>query len=122
MVFDPGLPFSRLTLFRMAIQTESTRDIDQEVAHSLAVREMFSGIAGRYDFLNHFLSLNIDKTWRRKVRAELSEVLVRDDALVLDVACGTGDLTMELQRNSKAIVIGSDFCRPMLTIDRKSTR
>lgn len=75
---------------------------------------MFAGIAGRYDLLNHILSLNIDKRWRRIVADELREILDRDDAVVLDVACGTGDLSLELNKNSKAQIIGTDFCRPML--------
>jgi demethylmenaquinone methyltransferase/2-methoxy-6-polyprenyl-1,4-benzoquinol methylase len=87
-----------------------------EIEHAIAVREMFAGIAGRYDFLNHFLSGNIDKRWRRIVADKLRDVLDRPDAIVLDVACGTGDLSIELARNSKARVIGSDFCRPMLSI------
>jgi demethylmenaquinone methyltransferase/2-methoxy-6-polyprenyl-1,4-benzoquinol methylase len=90
-----------------------------EAAHARAVRDMFAGIAGRYDLLNHLLSLNIDKRWRRIVAAELREMLDTPDALVLDVACGTGDLTIELQRGSSAIVMGTDFCRPMLTIARQ---
>ena len=77
---------------------------------------MFAGIAGRYDLLNHILSLNIDKRWRRAVAAELSDVLSDQNAMVLDVACGTGDLAMELNRNTSARVIGTDFCRPMLDI------
>jgi len=87
-----------------------------ETAHSRAVQEMFSGIAGKYDFLNHFLSLNIDKAWRRKVRQKLQPILFDPHAVVLDVACGTGDLSFELQHDSKAKVIGTDFCRPMLTV------
>jgi demethylmenaquinone methyltransferase/2-methoxy-6-polyprenyl-1,4-benzoquinol methylase len=97
---------------------ESNRSI-AETAHSEAVREMFSGIAGKYDFLNHFLSLNIDKAWRRKVREKLLPVLNDENAIVLDVACGTGDLSFELQHDSKAKVIGTDFCRPMLSIARE---
>jgi demethylmenaquinone methyltransferase/2-methoxy-6-polyprenyl-1,4-benzoquinol methylase len=77
---------------------------------------MFAGIAGRYDLLNHLLSLNIDKRWRRIVASELRDILDRPDALVLDVACGTADLTIELDRDSSATVMGTDFCRPMLTI------
>ena len=93
----------------------------KEVAHAKAVREMFSGIAGRYDLLNHILSLNIDKRWRRKVRAEIQLILDDEGAVVLDVACGTGDLSLELAEHSKAQIIGTDFCRPMLEIaDRKS--
>ena len=86
----------------------------KEAAHAKAVREMFAGIAGRYDLLNHVLSLNIDKRWRRIVSAELRSILDDPNARVLDVACGTGDLSLELNRGSKAKVIGTDFCRPML--------
>lgn len=87
-----------------------------ELKHARAVREMFSGIAAKYDFLNHFLSVNIDKRWRRLVSAKLKDVLNNPDALVLDVACGTGDLSIELQKNAEAKIIGTDFCRPMLEI------
>ena len=87
-----------------------------EIAHAKAVREMFSGIARRYDFLNHFLSVNTDKRWRRLVRKQLADVLADENAAVLDVACGTGDLSVELQTSAKAKVIGTDFCRPMLTV------
>ena len=77
---------------------------------------MFAGIASRYDLLNHVLSLNIDKSWRRKVRAEISDILADENAVVLDVACGTGDLSLELKRGAPAAVIGTDFCRPMLVV------
>jgi demethylmenaquinone methyltransferase / 2-methoxy-6-polyprenyl-1,4-benzoquinol methylase len=87
-----------------------------EIAHAKAVREMFSGIAGKYDFLNHFLSINTDKRWRRLVRKKLEDILSDEKATVLDVACGTGDLSVELQTNAKAKVIGTDFCRPMLAV------
>jgi len=87
-----------------------------ELKHAKAVREMFSGIAGKYDFLNHLLSANVDKRWRKLVSKRLREVLENPDALVLDVACGTGDLSLELQKGAKAKVFGTDFCRPMLDI------
>lgn len=77
---------------------------------------MFAGIARRYDFLNHTLSLNIDKRWRSKVSAELADILAKDNSIVLDIACGTGDLTIELASHTKGRVIGTDFCRPMLDI------
>ena len=93
----------------------------KEIAHARAVREMFAGIARRYDLLNHVLSVNIDKRWRRLVREQLTETLADPNALVLDVACGTGDLALELQRNAKARVVGSDFCRPMLAIAKDKT-
>ena len=92
-----------------------TRTVN-EIDHARAVRAMFSGIAGRYDLLNHILSLNIDKRWRRLVRQRLQSILDDSEALVLDVACGTGDLSIELQSHAKAKVIGTDFCRPMLAV------
>lgn len=92
-----------------------------EIAHGRAVRDMFSGIAGKYDLLNHVLSLNIDKRWRRSVRERLSDILGDQSAVVLDVACGTGDLSLELKRNANARVIGSDFCHPMLAIAKVKT-
>lgn len=87
-----------------------------ELKHARAVREMFSGIAGKYDLLNHLLSANIDKRWRKLVSKHLKDILENPQALVLDVACGTGDLSIELQKHAKAKVIGTDFCRPMLAI------
>lgn len=87
-----------------------------EAAHETAVKAMFSGIAGRYDLLNHVLSLNVDRRWRRRVRNILQTVLADENAVVLDVACGTGDLSIELAQNGKAKVIGTDFCRPMLAV------
>lgn len=93
----------------------------RELEHARAVREMFSGIAGKYDFLNHFLSVNIDKRWRRKVSAKLKDVLENPEAIVLDVACGTGDLSLELKNAGKAKVIGTDFCRPMLAVAKEKT-
>lgn len=89
---------------------------DAELKHARAVREMFGGIAKRYDLLNHVLSINIDKIWRRLVRKKLANILERPDAVVLDVACGTGDLSTELQTGANARVIGTDFCRPMLAV------
>ena len=88
----------------------------RELEHAAAVREMFAGIAGKYDFLNHFLSVNTDKRWRRLVRRKLEKELNNPAALILDVACGTGDLAVELQQNALGKVIGTDFCRPMLAI------
>jgi len=81
---------------------------------SARIREMFSGIAPRYDLLNHVLSLSLDRLWRRRVARRFRNVLDRSDALVLDVCCGTGDLTLALARRSRAAIIGSDFAHPML--------
>lgn len=77
---------------------------------------MFATIAARYDLLNHLLSGNIDKRWRRLVAEALSEILAKSDARVLDVACGTGDLSLTLFEGGEARIVGLDFCRPMLDI------
>ncbi len=92
-----------------------------EIEHSRAVHAMFSGIARRYDLLNHVLSVNIDRSWRRKVRRELENILAKPDAEILDVACGTGDLAIELAEHANAKVFGTDFCRPMLEIAKEKT-
>ena len=76
---------------------------------------MFARIAGRYDLLNHLLSGNTDRRWRRLVARELSDSL-KEGARVLDVACGTGDLALALAARGRAEVVGLDFCRPMLEI------
>lgn len=95
------------------MQNERTAN---EIEHARAVRTMFSGIAARYDLLNHLLSANIDKRWRRIVRKKLQPVLERPEAFVLDTACGTGDLSIELASHANAHIFGTDFCRPMLSI------
>jgi demethylmenaquinone methyltransferase/2-methoxy-6-polyprenyl-1,4-benzoquinol methylase len=78
------------------------------------VREMFAEIAPSYDRLNHLLSGNVDKRWRRFTAGKLRDVLEHPDAVVLDLCCGTGDLSLELE--PQAQVIGCDFCHPMLVL------
>jgi demethylmenaquinone methyltransferase / 2-methoxy-6-polyprenyl-1,4-benzoquinol methylase len=77
---------------------------------------MFATIAGRYDLLNHLLSGQMDKRWRKLVARRLRERLETNDAVVLDVACGTGDLSLELFETIGARVVATDFCRRMLEI------
>jgi demethylmenaquinone methyltransferase / 2-methoxy-6-polyprenyl-1,4-benzoquinol methylase len=85
--------------------------------HAGRVREMFGRIARRYDLLNHLLSGNVDKRWRRIVAIKVREkLLANPKARVLDVACGTGDLSLSLFEITGAGVVGTDFCRPMLAI------
>jgi demethylmenaquinone methyltransferase/2-methoxy-6-polyprenyl-1,4-benzoquinol methylase len=96
-------------------------DIDsaRNTEHARRVREMFGSIAARYDLLNHVLSGNIDKRWRRvlvkKLFARMAD-LEAHGVTILDVACGTGDLSLTLREGSQCEVIGIDFCRPMLEI------
>lgn len=83
--------------------------------HARRVRDMFARISPRYDLLNHLLSANADKRWRRAVVEELRPQLTVN-ARVLDVACGTGDLSVALFENIGVRVVGVDFCRPMLEL------
>ncbi|MDZ4657372.1 MAG: bifunctional demethylmenaquinone methyltransferase/2-methoxy-6-polyprenyl-1,4-benzoquinol methylase UbiE [Bythopirellula sp.] len=85
------------------------------------VREMFGQIAGRYDFLNHLLSLNIDRYWRwRTVRA----VPPRRGGKILDLCTGTGDLALAYHKASggTASILGADFCYPMLALGREKCK
>jgi demethylmenaquinone methyltransferase/2-methoxy-6-polyprenyl-1,4-benzoquinol methylase len=82
---------------------------------SRAVREMFTSIAPRYDLLNHLLSFNIDKLWWRRTARYFADVLDKPQAQVLDLCCGTGDMTFALQKRGKsASIIGADFSHAML--------
>ncbi|HET8550135.1 MAG TPA: bifunctional demethylmenaquinone methyltransferase/2-methoxy-6-polyprenyl-1,4-benzoquinol methylase UbiE [Bryobacteraceae bacterium] len=78
------------------------------------VREMFDRIAPRYDLLNHLLSFNVDRLWRRRTVARVGPVLERAEARVVDLCCGTGDLMRALAGNARARIFGSDFSHPML--------
>src|SRR5579863_10558995 len=84
---------------------------------ALAVRQMFTSIAPRYDLLNHVLSLNVDRLWWRRTARTFRHILVRPDARVLDLCCGTGDMTFALGRQAgrrTPRIIGADFVHAML--------
>jgi demethylmenaquinone methyltransferase/2-methoxy-6-polyprenyl-1,4-benzoquinol methylase len=85
-----------------------------EAEASRKVREMFMQIAPSYDALNHILSLQIDRLWRARTAKLLRPILKREDALVLDLCCGTGDLSLALRSSGKASIIGADFAHTML--------
>jgi demethylmenaquinone methyltransferase / 2-methoxy-6-polyprenyl-1,4-benzoquinol methylase len=85
-----------------------------EFEASRKVRDMFSQIAPRYDLLNHLLSFEIDRIWRKRAARQLRPILERPDAIVLDLCCGTGDLSFCLAGEGKAHIIGADFAHPML--------
>jgi demethylmenaquinone methyltransferase/2-methoxy-6-polyprenyl-1,4-benzoquinol methylase len=75
---------------------------------------MFTRIAPRYDLLNHLLSAQMDRLWRARTARELKSILDRQDARVLDLCCGTGDLAFSLARNAQARILGADFSHTML--------
>jgi demethylmenaquinone methyltransferase / 2-methoxy-6-polyprenyl-1,4-benzoquinol methylase len=93
---------------------EGARD---SAAASRAVREMFTAIAPRYDLLNHLLSFNVDRWWWWKTARAFALTLKRQDASVLDLCCGTGDMTSALLQQSGesgARILGADFSHAML--------
>jgi len=88
-----------------------------ELSAALAVRQMFNSIAPRYDLLNHVLSANVDRLWWRRAARRFRSVLADPDAAVLDVCCGTGDMTMALLKHrprGARPVLAADFAREML--------
>jgi demethylmenaquinone methyltransferase/2-methoxy-6-polyprenyl-1,4-benzoquinol methylase len=81
---------------------------------SRRIQKMFAEIAPRYDFLNHFLSISIDRHWRRVAAAKVRDLVGTSPELCLDACSGTGDLAIALGRALKTDVIAADFCHPML--------
>src|SRR5271170_1090532 len=109
----PALPGTR---------PQGARD-EREAA--LRVQAMFARIAPRYDFLNHLLSFSLDRVWRRRTARKFAHILRQPEARVLDLCCGTGDLTFSLERlrsSPSAPVIGSDFVEGMLARAREKAR
>jgi demethylmenaquinone methyltransferase / 2-methoxy-6-polyprenyl-1,4-benzoquinol methylase len=88
-----------------------------EAGAAVAVRQMFDSIAPRYDLLNHVLSANVDRLWWRRAARRFAGVLARPEAAILDICCGTGDLTMallKLRPHGAAPILAGDFSPAML--------
>jgi demethylmenaquinone methyltransferase/2-methoxy-6-polyprenyl-1,4-benzoquinol methylase len=98
------------------IKSEEVKPYQQEAEKKQQVSKMFNNISKNYDFLNHFLSMGIDRKWRKKAVAELKDIQPK---IVLDVATGTGDLALEVQRQFQPEkIIGIDIAVKMLEIGR----
>ncbi|MDT3696402.1 MAG: bifunctional demethylmenaquinone methyltransferase/2-methoxy-6-polyprenyl-1,4-benzoquinol methylase UbiE [Ignavibacterium sp.] len=80
------------------------------------VKKMFDNIAGRYDFLNHLLSFGLDFYWRKKA-LKLSGF--NSDSILLDVACGTGDVAIQANKMGVQKIFGADFSYNMLNLFNK---
>jgi len=89
-----------------------------EASAAQAVQQMFDAIAPRYDLLNHVLSANVDRLWWRRTARRFRTVLANPDAAVLDICCGTGDMTMallKLRPKGARPALAADFARGMLS-------
>src|SRR4051794_33223003 len=91
---------------------------EDEASAAHAVRQMFDSIAPRYDLLNHVLSANVDRLWWRRTARRFRPVLANPAAAILDICCGTGDMTMALLKYRPAgssPILAADFSRAMLS-------
>lgn len=88
---------------------------NDDVSKKEEVAEMFNNISKRYDFLNHFLSLGIDKIWRKKAVKKLRAI---EPKKILDLATGTGDFAIALLKLNPTEVIGMDISSGMLEVGK----
>ncbi len=84
----------------------------------IQVKRIFDNISGRYDFLNHFLSFGLDFYWRKKA---LKLTRLDSSSILLDVACGTGDVAIQAKKIGVQQIYGADFSYNMLKLFHKKT-
>lgn len=92
---------------------------DKSEAKKQQVAEMFDNISGKYDFLNHFLSLGIDIQWRKTAIKMLKE---NHPKTILDIATGTGDFAIASLKLKPEKVIGVDISEGMLNVGREKMK
>lgn len=90
-----------------------------EASKKEQVAAMFDNIAGKYDFLNHFFSVGIDKKWRKKA---IKELALDAPKSILDVATGTGDFAFEAMRLNPTELVGIDISDGMLNVGREKIK
>ena len=83
------------------------------------VQKMFDDISKQYDFLNHFLSLGIDIYWRRQFIKKLN---INENSKILDVACGTGDVCFEINKQYDVQITGLDISKQMILIANEKAK
>ncbi|MGB1103618.1 MAG: bifunctional demethylmenaquinone methyltransferase/2-methoxy-6-polyprenyl-1,4-benzoquinol methylase UbiE [Crocinitomicaceae bacterium] len=91
----------------------------EESSKKEEVEEMFDNISGKYDFLNHFLSLGIDKIWRKKAIKILKSF---EPKVIMDMATGTGDFAIEALKLNPERIVGVDLSNGMLEVGRKKMK
>jgi demethylmenaquinone methyltransferase/2-methoxy-6-polyprenyl-1,4-benzoquinol methylase len=102
----------------MTVSGAKPLGVEDESHAAEAVQQMFNSIAPKYDLLNHLLSANIDRLWWRRTAARFQDVLSNPNSAVLDICCGTGDMTMALlhrRPQSGRPILAADFAHGMLS-------
>jgi len=100
--------------------SEIVKPYSKEESKKSQIEKMFNNIAPYYDFLNGLLTLGIDSIWRRKAIATIQN---KKAATILDVATGTADLTIEINKQlNPEKIIGMDLSNEMLEIGRKKVK
>lgn len=97
-------------------QAEKVKPYAEHGSKKEQVAQMFDNISGRYDLLNHLLSLNIDKIWRKKAVKLIAKY---NPQIILDVATGTGDFALEIMRLNPKMIKGIDISEGMLEVGRQ---
>jgi demethylmenaquinone methyltransferase/2-methoxy-6-polyprenyl-1,4-benzoquinol methylase len=93
--------------------------LKENAEHKVNIKRMFNAIAPRYDLINHLLSCGVDIYWRKKA---ISKLNVSENSLVLDLACGSADFTIETIIEKKCSVIGVDFAQQMLICAKRKIK
>lgn len=89
---------------------------ERKTARKADVQQMFDSIAPKYDFLNHFLSLGIDRLWRRKA---IRIIKKHSHDKILDVATGTGDMSILAAKLRPEMIAGVDISGQMINIQKQ---
>ncbi len=116
-----SIPIVSLVLHQMSTKVENNPaakvvpDAASNLSKKEQVADMFNNIAGKYDFLNHFLSMGIDKGWRKKAIKEIGKVQPKQ---ILDVATGTGDLAIAAAQLNPDKITGIDIAAQMLEVGK----
>ena len=102
----------------MTVTGAKPMGVEDEAAAAATVQQMFNSIAPRYDLLNHVLSANVDRLWWWRTARRFKTLLANPDAAILDVCCGTGDMTMallQLRPQGARPILAADFAHGMLS-------
>src|SRR5580693_9544311 len=97
---------------KAAVAGAAPQGATDKASAARAVRGMFTAIAPRYDFANHLLSMNIDRIWWRRTARAFQAILSRPESRILDLCCGTGDMTFALEKQTgkpQPRILGADF-------------